>query len=93
MVGLILGVILMLIGGGLIYAGTKRNKKVDVVASNGSMAVGGNNTGVMINSAQNNAPPNPVHKSHGGGLTILAIIVELAGIGVTVWHAVHLASK
>lgn len=91
--GIIFGFIFMILGGVLIAAGIKRNKKVNVTASHGSMAVGGNNTGVMLNIASNNPTPAPEHKSHGHGLTIIGIIVELAAIGVTVWHAMHLAGQ
>lgn len=89
--GIILGVTLMAVGMGMLFASLVRNKKVRVTASNGSMAVGRDNSGVMMNVNQSNAAPQP--KGHGNGLTVLAIIVELAGIGVTVWHALHLVGK
>ncbi|HPH06817.1 MAG TPA: hypothetical protein PL131_13180 [Methylotenera sp.] len=92
MIGLILSLIFMVVGIILIAFGIKRNKKVNVSASNGSIAVGGNNSGVMLNVG-NNATPSNQSPSHGHGLTILGIIVELAAIGVTVWHALHLAAK
>jgi hypothetical protein len=93
MVGIIFGFMFMIIGGLLILSGIKRNKKINVTASNGSMAVGGDNSGVMINTATNNASSLPDYKAHGHGITILGIVVELIAIGVTVWHALHLAAK
>jgi hypothetical protein len=78
----------MVVGVLLFAAG--RRKRSSAVASNGSVAVGGNNSGSIINVNQPSAPP-----SHSGshGLTIAAIVVELFGIGVTLWHAYHLAGK
>ena len=93
MVGIILGSVFMIVGGLLIVFGIKRNKKVNVSASNGSMAIGGNNSGLMINSASNNTSSLPEPKSHGHGITIIGIVIELIAIGVTIWHALHLAAK
>lgn len=59
-------------------------------ASNGSVAVGRDNSGPITNISVGKG-----EKAHHGGhgLTIAAIIVELAGIGVTLWHAYHMAAK
>jgi hypothetical protein len=92
MEGIIFGILFMMVGIFLIAFGIKRNKKINVSASNGSMAVGGDNSGVMLNIGNNSTPSNQ-SPAHGHGLTILGIIVELAAIGVTVWHALHLAAK
>ena len=91
MIGLGLGVLLMLVGLFGIVAGLKGNKKIAVSASNGSMAVGGNNVGTMINIKHDSGVIPP--KQHSHTLTYAAIAVELAGIGVTFWHAWHLAGK
>ena len=78
-VGIILFVVSRAVSGG-------RNRSV--TASNGSVAVGGNNSGTITNvsgAGQGSAG----HSSHG--LTVFAIVVELVGIGGTVWHVVHIA--
>lgn len=91
MYGIAVGVVLIVIGLAFFIAVIVRSKKVSVSAIQGSMAVGGNNSGVMQNVNQGSAPPL-LTKSHGHGLTLLAIVVEVVGIGVTVWHALHLAA-
>ncbi len=78
---MVVGVLLFAVG---------RRKQSSAVASNGSVAVGGNNSGSIVNINQPSAPPS---HSGGHGLTIAAIIVELVGIGVTLWHAYHLTAK
>lgn len=85
--GLIIGAVLMLVGG-LLFIAAKRTKKVNISATNGSQAVGGNNSGIMLNMGSQPAPPQEPH-SHW--LTVVSIIVELIGMGVVVWHALHLA--
>ena len=86
-IGMYVGIGLMAVGGVLFFA-VGRRKQSSAVASNGSVAVGGNNSGPIVNINQPSAPPS---HSGGHGLTIAAIIVELAGIAVTFWHAYHLA--
>ena len=94
-VELIVGVVLMVLGIVLfMFSRGSKSKSVQVNASGGSVAVGGNNSG-SINYNQPSqlapaAPPAPAqHGSHA--LTWVAIAVELVGIGVTIWHAWHLA--
>lgn len=87
-----LGVLLIVLGIILLVLGFKRNKKVSVQASEGSVAIGGDNSGTILNIGNNSSAPAPT-KSHGHGLTYLGIIVELIGIGVTLWHAYHMAPK
>lgn len=89
--GMILGLILIIAGLVLLTFSLIRNKKVNVAANNSSMAVGGSNSGVMLNVNKSSAAPEP--KKHGHGLTVLAMLVELVGIAVTLWHAMHLAGK
>lgn len=62
-----------------------------VKSDNGSIAIGRDNSGPIVNTHINQ---NAAERHSGGhGLTYVAIIVELAGIGVTIWHALHLAAK
>lgn len=94
-VELIVGVALMVLGIILfVFSRRSKSKSVQVIASGGSIAVGGNNSG----SINYNQPPQlaptaaPAPAQHGShALTWVAIAVELVGIGVTVWHAWHLA--
>lgn len=87
-IGMFVGLGLMVVGVLLFAAG--RRKRSSAVASNGSVAVGGNNSGSIVNINQPSATPS---RSGGHGMTTAAIIVELIGIGVTLWHAYHLVAK
>lgn len=87
-IGTYVGLGLMVVGVLLFAVG--RRKRSGAVSSSGSVSVGGNNSGSIININQPSAPPS---HSGGHGLTIMAMIVELVGIGVTLWHAYHLAAK
>jgi len=84
------------IGIGLAFAGVLifiigrlRSKRVSVRASSGSVAVGGSSsapiTNINVDSHKNTEP--------GHGLTVVAIVVEIIGIAVVIWHAIHLATK
>lgn len=87
---LYVGLTLMVLGIVLFFIGRSKSKKVRVEASNGSVAVGGKNTGSITNL--NVGTPSPAaHGSHS--ITYLAIGVELVGIAVTLWHAWHMAAK
>jgi hypothetical protein len=67
-----------------------RRGRTSVTASSGAVAVGGDNSGSIANT--NSASSSAGHKaSHF--ITKLAIFIELVGIGVTLWHAYHLATK
>ena len=90
---LVLGVTLMVIGVVILIASLVRNKKVNVAANNNSVAVGGNNSGVVLNINRSEGIPAKKEHEHSHGITILGIAVELVGIGVTIWHAMHLAGK
>lgn len=80
----------LFVGGTLIAAGivlflfSKRGRKT--TASSGSVAVGGDNRGSIVNTSH--APP--ANESHGTKLTAIAIFVETIGIAVTLWHAYHM---
>lgn len=77
--------------GVLVYAlGRSGRGAQSLHASGGSVVVGGNNSG-KIQNKNVGKPSEPQHSGHW--LTIIAILVELAGIGVTFWHAFHLAAK
>lgn len=85
-IGFGLGLIVM----GLLLLVVGRRKRNGAVASNGSVAIGRDNSGPILNINQ----PAP-QSGHSGGhaITILAIMVELMGIGVTLWHAYHLVAR
>lgn len=87
---LYVGLAMMVLGVVLLLAGRSKSKTVQVGASSGSVAVGGNNKGPITNT-NIGTPPATEHGSHW--LTKLAIGVELVGIAVTLWHAWHLAAK
>ena len=86
-----LGIILIIAGIVFFLLEKNRPKKPDVGATDGSVAIGGNNTGNInnLNVRRESAP------KHGAGghntLTLIAIVVELVGIAVVIWHAFHLA--
>ena len=87
----IIGGALMIAGIAIYLGGKMRHRNTSVRASNNSIAVGGKNTGTITNTVTGHNPA----PAHGGGhsVTIVAILVELVGIGVTIWHAMHLAAK
>ena len=83
---------LMVLGGVLIAIGLALRGKHQKVtsASNGSVAVGGANSGNItnINTVTQQHTPAGHHV-----VTYVGIAVEFVAIGVTIWHAIHLASK
>jgi hypothetical protein len=82
-----LGFGLMLVGLVMFIAGRALGKRRSVNASGGSVAVGGSNSGPITN-----ANVGATHK-HNSALTVTSIVVELLGIAVVIWHAVHLAAR
>ena len=78
-----------MIMGGLLLEFNRRGRG-GATASNGSVAVGGDNSGPIVNI--NRSLPQSGH-SGGHSLTIVAALVEVVGIGVTIWHAYHLMAK
>lgn len=88
---LYVGIALMVLGIVLFFGARSRSKTVRVDASNGSVAIGGNNRG-SISNINIGKPPTASHGSHHW-LTVIAIVVELAGMAVVIWHALHLAAK
>jgi hypothetical protein len=83
--------IALIILGVLIFLFGKRSNRSSVQASHGSVAVGGQNNGTIQNTNISHSAAS--HGAGGHGITILAIGVELIGIGVTIWHAWHLAHR
>lgn len=86
--GLAIGIGLMLLGALIIILGLRKTRIKTVKATRGSVAVGGDNSGPIVNVN--------THAGSGGGhhgLTILGIVVEVIAILVTVWHAMHLAGQ
>ncbi len=88
-VGIAIGLALMVLGIALFLLGRSKSKEKRVHASNGSIAVGGKNTGSITN-LNIGGSEDTAHGAHG--LTKLSIFVEFIGISVTIWHAWHLAS-
>jgi hypothetical protein len=87
------GIALMVLGVVLFFIGRTPNsssRAVHVTASEGSVAIGGNNKGDITN-VNLGASQDKQHGTHW--LTWVAIAVELVGIAVTLWHAWHLAGK
>lgn len=91
---LLLGLILMSLGiVMLVYQFATRNgNQKKVGRDDRSVHVGGSNTG-LINTGSIGGGDEERHGGHSHWLTIIAMLVELAGIAVTLWHAFHLASK
>lgn len=89
-VELIFGFALMALGIILFLVGRSKSKTNRVEASNGSVAVGGKNPGTITN-VNIGALPEASHGSHW--LTVVAIMVEVVGMAVVIWHAWHLAAK
>jgi uncharacterized membrane protein len=88
----LIGIGLMVAGAVLFFFDHAQSKRRSVHASGGSVAVGGNNSGTITNTNVNQA--SKVHGAGGHGIvTVLAIVVELLGIAVTIWHAMHLDAK
>lgn len=87
---LYLGLALMALGIVLFFADRSKSKTVRIEASSGSVAVGGKNTGSITN-LNIATRPSPKHGVHS--LTYVAIVVEVVGIVVTLWHAWHMAAK
>jgi uncharacterized membrane protein len=87
----VIGIGLMIIGAILFFTGRSQSKKNSVNASGGSVAVGRDNSGPITNT--NIGSPQKASHSGGHTLTIIGILVEVAGIAVTIWHAMHLAAK
>ena len=87
----LVGACLIIAGVAIFLFGRRRSKQSSVRASDGSVAVGGNNSGSITNTnvskTANEAPTG------GHALTVLAIVVELVGIAAIVWHSMHLAGK
>lgn len=86
---LYVGLVLMGLGIALFFISRSKSKTVRAVASRGSVAVGGKNTGSIANV--NIGTPLPA--AHGSrSVTYLAIGVELTGIAITLWHAWHMVA-
>jgi hypothetical protein len=86
----IVGLGLMVAGAVLFLVGKLRTKRATVHASKGSVAVGGDNAGQITNV---NVGSHNKKSAGESGLTLTAIVVEIIGIIVTIWHALHLAAK
>ena len=93
-IGLVVGIAMIVIGTILLVVSLVRRKRVTVQASNG-IAIGGSVNNSTVNNStviSQSRSSTPQTKRGGHGLTIVAIVVELVGIAVTLWHASHMAS-
>lgn len=88
-IGLAAGIAIIVIGTVLLVVSLVRRKRVTVQA-HGGIAIGGNVENSTVISQPRSSEPSAKHGGHG--LTIVAIVVELVGIAVTLWHASHMAS-
>ena len=89
LIGLVAGIVLIVIGTSLLIVSLLRRKRVTVQANGGIAIGGGVKNSTVVNRSSSPAAPS----KHGGhGLTVIAIVVELVGIVVTLWHAYHMAS-
>lgn len=88
-IGLAAGIAVMVFGAILLVVSLVRRKRVTVQA-HGGIAIGGNVKNSTVISQSRSSESQAKHGGHG--LTIVAIVVELVGIAVTVWHASHMAS-
>jgi uncharacterized membrane protein len=81
------GVALIVSGFMLIVWDRFRAKTSTIKADTGTVRIGRDNTGSVVNTTTVHAPEKP----HGHILSVLGIVVEIFGIAVTIWHAMHLA--
>lgn len=88
------------IGIGLFVAGlilhvlvSVRKRRSTVNANDHSVAVGGSNFGNINNVNSATSKSDSPGGGHHSALTLVAIVVELSGIAVTLWHAAHLAHR
>jgi hypothetical protein len=82
------GVAIMIAGALLIILGRLLPKRPSVHASKGSVAVGGQNIGSITNINSDSKRGVGDHS-----ITIIAILVEIVGIAVMIWHVIHLSRK
>jgi hypothetical protein len=78
---------LIVLGLMLIIWGRLRAKTSTIKTETGTVRIGRDNTGSVVNTTTVHAPEKP----HAHILTVLGIVVEIFAIAVTIWHAVHLA--
>lgn len=79
----------LIVLGAILFA-VARQKTSSTIASQGSVAVGNNNNGQIINVNQQRLSPA---NSEGYTLKIIAMVVEVAGIAMTLWSGIHLVAK
>ena len=82
--------VILIVAGIVLFITGRRSSKAgsSTTAIGGSVAVGGSSSG----SIKNINVGSGSHEKHGGHtITIIAIIVEVIGIAVAIWHAIHLA--
>ena len=87
----IVGIGLIALGIVLFLIGRRPSRRSTVSTDRGSIAIGGSAYGPITNLNTG------AGREHSGSahhrITILAIVVEIAGIAVTIWHALHLAAR
>jgi hypothetical protein len=82
--------VILIVAGIILFIIGRRGPKVgsSTMATGGSVAVGGSSSGPITNF---NAGSGHGEKHVGHTITVIAIIVEVIGIAVVIWHAFHLA--
>jgi hypothetical protein len=89
-IGTYVGPGLMIVGAAAFAVSARRSKRGNVHASQGSVAVGKNNSGQITNI---NAAEGSDRHSARHALTLFAAAVEIIGIAITLWHAWRLIAK
>lgn len=87
---LYLGLMLVVVGVVLLCAVVASSKKGRASAVNGSVAVSGDVQGGISNIQANRSAKG---SGHSRVLTITAVVVEIVGIVVVIWHALHMAKS
>ena len=87
----LIGMVLIVLGM-LIYIVPKLlQRKNIVIAKSGSVVIQGNNAAPIQAINISASEETPHQKSHV--VTYFAIVIEIIGIGTTIWHAMHLGAK
>ena len=87
----LLGMTLIVLGI-LIYIVPKFfQRKNIVIAKSGSVVIQGNNA-APIQAINISAAEKPSHQGRHV-VTYFSIVIEIIGIGTTIWHAMHLGAK
>ncbi len=84
----VLGIGLVILGALLFIVALSKTRSVN--ASQGSVAVGNNNSGQIVNVNQQGAQTAP---TGGIWLTLIAIVIEVTGIAISLFQVIQLTTK